>query len=75
MSCFVVYRSPKDYPGRFVVRRWFAHMFAGHAEVVPMPQPEAVALTLEEARAALPSGLARVPPIDGDDPVIEEIWL
>lgn len=67
MTIFVVYLNPRDYPGRFVVRRWRG-LFA---DIVPT----AVVDTLEQARAAVPRGLTCVAPHCDDDPVIVETWL
>ncbi len=64
--CFIVYYSPSDYPGKYVVR-----LFDG-------PQPTrliTVQDTLEEARTAIPSMFMRLPPSNSDDPVIVETWI
>ena len=64
--CFIVYYSPSDYPGKYVVR-----LFDG-------PQPTrliTVQDTLEEARTAIPSMFMRLPLSNSDDQVIVETWI
>jgi hypothetical protein len=67
---WVVYRpTTNDFPGQWVAR---LH--------VTLPQPQATHLhvtgpTLESVRAQLPGWLSLLPRQDGDDPVIEEVWL
>ena len=67
MICWVIYNSPKDFPGRFVARKWLG--IAPTDEVLTSPYVELLRSVLE-AR-----GLARVERMDGDDPVILETWL
>lgn len=71
MEIFVVYESPRDYPGLFVLRKWTV----GFMVMVPEPEPMAVEKNLVDARAAIPDGFYRRSPSVGDDPVILEIWL
>ncbi len=54
---FVIYDSPNDYPGRFVVRPF---SIIGDAESRVLFQPDICRLadTLEEARKFIPQGLA-----------------
>lgn len=67
---FVVYRSPRDYPGKFVVRRWSIEA-AG-----PSPREvRAVVGTLEAARSKIPRGLFMFVRSAEDDPCIVETWL
>jgi hypothetical protein len=74
LSIFTVYENPRDYPGRFVVRR-----FEVSADTV---QPDALAVvianTLDQARAAIRRehpGAIRLPRADGDEPQIVESWI
>jgi len=70
MIIFTVYENPKDYPGKFVIRR-----FVG---TVPDQQPTAVSDTLQGARADLLKihpHLVHLSRRAGDDPVIVETWL
>lgn len=68
---FTIYNSPKDYPGKFVVRRWWI----GDG---PDPQPTGdfvLADSLDEAREFVPPGLVCFMRSETDDPVIVETWL
>lgn len=69
LEMFVIYDSPTDFPGRFVVRPWAA----GREGTVY--GDAMVAATLEEARELVPAGLHRVTRSPGDDPVIVETWI
>lgn len=69
LEMFTVYWNPKDYPNKFVVRRFL--MSGAH----PTPTPKeviAVTLTLREARDKIPNGLHC---LQGDDPYILEVWF
>lgn len=72
LEMFVVYENPRDYPGKFVVRRWPNCL-------VPQPVPEAVPMivcdSLDVARAAVPSWAVRLERFPDDDPAIREVWL
>lgn len=66
LELFVIYDHPADYPGYFVVRRWFG----------AKPTSDfAVADTIEAARAEVPAGLHCLARQPGDDPVIVETWI
>lgn len=65
----MIYDSPSDYPGVFVVRRWDV----GDSQMLPMDHT--VHETLFDARAALPVGLVCVDRAETDDPCIVETWL
>jgi hypothetical protein len=67
---WVVYENPRDYPGKFVVRRWLI----GPGTITPVAAVE-VTDTLDEARAAVPDGLFCTPRMPDDDPCIVEVWL
>ena len=72
LPIIVIYRSPSDYPEKFVVRR----QWAGPGTVEVEPDPLAVVDTLREARAAVPRECdSRLAPRPEDDPVIYEVWL
>lgn len=67
---FTVYESPKDYPGKFVIRRWIG--------MDPDREPVAVGDTLEDVRAELKKlnpYLVRLERDVLDDPVILETWI
>lgn len=69
---FVVYRNPKDHPGKFVVREW--KIVAGNSEPVPCGEPTAIVDTLAQARARIPADLINVGRFHNDDPAIVEVW-
>ena len=71
---WTIFETPRDFPGKFVVRS-FATNAAPPYDPIPAPHPAAVVDTLEEARAALPPGLAMIPRSPEDDAVIVETWL
>jgi len=66
-SKFVVYENPKDYPGKWIVRKWVK----GKPEI----HPTAIMTTLEKARKVIPKGLENIGRMTGDDPCIYEVWL
>jgi hypothetical protein len=68
---FAIYNNPRDYPGQFVVRRWFI----GRGELLRELAPYAVTGTLEAARAAVPPGMYRLDRDASDDAVIVEVWI
>jgi len=70
LEMFVIYHNPRDYPGKFVTRRWLVHNTMN-----PDLRPMAVEATIEDARRALPSGLVKMHRIPGDDRVIVESWV
>lgn len=66
---WVIYENPRDFPGKWVVRRWVG--------LAPDKDAAAVADSLESARSAVP-GIAfrdRIERMPGDDPAIVEVWL
>ena len=70
LTIWCIYKHPKDYPGKWVVR---AHdVGAGWTR----PHHECyVASSLSEARKAVPPGFERFDAFEMDDPVIVETWL
>lgn len=68
---WTVYRNPRDFPGRWVVRRSVSNVDG----VTMDKEPLAVAGTIAEARDALPPGLACTYRHPDDDPCIAEVWL
>jgi hypothetical protein len=71
---YCIYENPKDYPGKFVVRRWAI------VENTPYPvadkDPIAIVGSLKEARQYIPPGLVLIPHQQGrEDPVIVETWI
>ena len=70
MIMYVIYERPKDYPGKFVVRKW---------EISPegmSPVNEVMlAFTLLGARLHVPPGRVKIERQADDDPVIVEVWI
>ena len=66
LELWVVYKHPKEYPNKFVARKW----------ILDKPSSETVfGNTINEARLAIPKGLTRFLPDTQDDKCIVEIWL
>lgn len=67
---YTIYDKPKDYPDRFVVRRWRI--------VGPKVTPEAVPMLaddIEDARSCIPPGTVCMERYLLDDPNIVETWV
>jgi hypothetical protein len=73
LPMWVVYRSPRDYPGSWVARLW--HVTRSKLESDWWTRTVLVAPTHEQLVAALPPGLYRMPRAPDDDPAIVEVWL
>lgn len=69
ISIYTIYNSPKDYPGKYVVREWITQ--GGK----PMPGECSAFPSLTMARNSIPRGLFCTGRNSGDDPVIVETWL
>ncbi len=70
LSQWVIYAHPRDYPDKYVMRRWNIY---GDAMV---PSDEmALADTLVEIRKCVPWGLFRLERFEDDDACIVEVWL
>jgi hypothetical protein len=73
MEMFVVYKRPRDYPDKFVVRRWWVGKTPGH------PDPDSdwfyLGETLEEVRAHVPEWCVRLERDPNDEPQIVEVWI
>jgi hypothetical protein len=69
---YVIFSDPLDYPGQFVVRRFY---FVG-GKALPELQPVGVKNTLEEARQLIPEThgymISRLPQ---DEKQIVEVWM
>lgn len=72
LTFYVVYHSPLDFPGEWVIRR---HHLIGEGEVLAEPELWARGTTLEAVRLSLPLGLFHTHRHPGDDTSIEEVWL
>jgi hypothetical protein len=72
LTMFTIFRSPADYPGKFVLRGF--DVIRGQAE----PRPHAVHVvcdSLEQVRACVPSGLYCIGREPGDHESVVETWL
>lgn len=67
---FVIYESPNDYPGKFVVREYRI----SPGTIRAATEPAAVVDTLEEARAVIPEGMVLLQPQEGEHKSIREVW-
>lgn len=72
LSMWVVYGHPRDYPAKYVVRKWRVQP-GGAIEMAQ--EPWCVADTIEAARESLPTGLYRLERQENDDPAIMEVWV
>ena len=62
---FVIYRKPRDFPSRIVVRAWYGNV----------PSPAFLVLdSVDDARAVL-RGLSCLGRFENDDPCIVESWI
>ena len=71
---WTIYRDPKDYPGKFVLRGWLPNPADPDAPFAALI-PRAVVDTLDEARAAVPPGFVCTASHPHDDATIVETWL
>lgn len=71
MDQYVVYKNPRDYPGKFVVRHW-AIMKGGN---IQKGDCLAVSESKESALESIPPGLYKLPRQPNDDPAIVEVWI
>lgn len=62
-----VYKSPTDYPGKYVARLWDIRNNPTQFIVVKD--------SIEEIRTAIPNQMTRLGPNSMDDPVIIETWI
>jgi hypothetical protein len=72
LESWVVFSSPADYPGRWVVRRQWAMK---NGQVLTEYRPTAVEFTLEDARAHIPEYLCLLQRQPDDAPQIHEVWI
>ena len=74
MTQYVVYENPKDYPGKFVVRKHFICNGIEHPVADPVPYMiEEGYSPIEDEMMRL--GLYNLHRFPDDDPVIKEVWL
>lgn len=70
LTVWTIYRNPRDYPGRWVLRA-----FDVSVEGTKARSECVVAQTLEEVRIALPPGRVPLGRANGDDPAVYECWV
>lgn len=76
LDMWCIYGSPKDYPGKFVVRRWSVLPAAPPLPARPSPDQDCKVFdTLDQARDFVPQGYFRIGRADHDDSCIVETWL
>lgn len=69
---FVVYERPKDYPDRYVLRKWVI----GAVENEPLPTEWfVIADSLEAVRKFVPNWCVRIHRNEWDEPQIVESWI
>jgi hypothetical protein len=72
MSVWTVYYDPRDYPGKYVVRRH--DIFRSRTGSYPSDE-HYVADSLEAVRERVPFGMACLMRSEGDEPQIVECWI
>ncbi len=70
LEMFVVYRSPSDNPGKYVVRRWWV----GAGSMKATSEFD-TAESLVAVRRLVPTGLTKIARHPTDDAVIVESWV
>lgn len=77
MSLYVIYHNVKDYPGKFLVKRWNLKGATAKANQSRARESQLVGVVdlLEEARKLIPPGLHNLGRREQDDPVIAETWI
>jgi hypothetical protein len=71
MEMFVVYERPRDYPDKFVLRRWSIGPGSAEGDADWFVLGE----TLDDVRAAVPQHCIRVGRSPHDEPQIVESWV
>jgi hypothetical protein len=73
MPVYTVYYNPSDFPGQYVVRRFFIE--GGNREPQADRTPLYVGDSLERARSMIPHGMYCFSADDGDDAAVIESWM
>lgn len=68
---WVVFDRPVDFPDHYVVRKQIAYS----GRVVPTEVPWSLGATLDDVRATLPAGLARLERDERDVTPLVEVWF
>jgi hypothetical protein len=71
LTIYVIYKNPRDYPGKWVVRAQDANDDGS----ISIHLDCAVCESLEHARQCVPPGLVMLMRAPEDDPAIYETWL
>lgn len=71
MKQYAVYKSPIDYPGKFVVRGFELKM----GQVVPEDEPLCVSDNLLEARKVIPRTFINLGRSADDEECMLEVWI
>ena len=71
LPVWVVYRSPGDYPGKWVLCRQWANAQGVWHEA----RPVAISRSYEEILGTIPPTLTRMPIVPRDVPCIHEVWI
>jgi hypothetical protein len=67
LAIYVVYKDPRDYPDKLVVRRWLGLV----ADEIPLAVTDDLAI----ARNVIPDYCVPFQRSPDDDPAILEVWL
>lgn len=73
LETYVIYFSPSDFPGMFVVQRF--EIRRGEPEPIPDVEPVIVAESLLAAREAIPDWMTCLARHPSDEPQIVETWI
>ena len=66
MPLITIYNHPTDYPDK-----WVARLFNLEQATIYI----VLADTVEEIESKMPAGMVRLPPDEGDNPCIEEVFI
>ncbi len=70
LTMFVIYKHPKDYPDKWIVRRWTVDSNGSQPDLM-----HAEADSLELARTFIPGGMVRLSRNRDDDEAFYESWV
>lgn len=71
MEQYVIYFNTKDYPGKWVMRKWTIET----GSLIPVPRDAYICNSYEDCLLFIPSDRVKIMPSPGDDPVIKETWI
>jgi hypothetical protein len=69
LCLYMVYRSPDDYPGMYIARKFLIN------EMLVATSDVYYGLTLQSVRDQLPKGLIRLPRSPDDAITVVELWM